>query len=234
MKKFKSLLSILFLSLVACADTPEAAVGPLTTKTGAIESETIIAEAVKYIGRDSRGRKCNFYVSITNDHDGHDHRIEDHLLIKMDYSTADGHRPLDSEASIYFYNTSSGSYSKSANNSSVPALVSMIADHEHNNPNDIDSLIDEGELEQYVRVELSSEVNTKSFINTLEAVIEGEKTLNSTLNILDTVDVISLGLAHGDHYHFPSCFNFQADSVEVIEFELDAAHDHDHGHGHDH
>lgn len=246
MKRIISSIYILF-SLTSCADSPNSPVpGNSPSSQEGLESESITAMALKYQGTDAQGRKCDLYLGIHEeehgdheDHDHEEHEHDHHLLVKADYTTLDGHKPNAGEASFLRYKISSSTYYPV--NSTQPdtelSLLSMNLKEEKEelDPNLLNTYIKNGELQQYMRIKFSKEANHENFVHALDEVLEGEANLSEEKETLNTIELLSLGLAHGDHYHFPTCFNYSPVGIEEVEFEMQEHDDHDHeDHDHNH
>ncbi len=246
MNHFKYLLKVFslcfLLSTTACADSPESPVSGTSGDNSQQEegqgqetSENLTAMAVKYEGRDTQGRTCDFFVTIMEeegDHSAHAHS----LALKMNYTTLDGHKPHAGEAQFYLYDSSNGTYYPEDSNkpNTTLSLLSvslkdpdLVAD-----PNLINDYIANVELDQYLRVEFNQNADVELFEEALESVLAGGTTLEQNLDVFSSVQLLSMGTAHGDHYHFPACLNFAPVSVEETLFEL-AGHDHDEEEDHD-
>ncbi|NCN41049.1 hypothetical protein GW916_07335 [bacterium] len=233
------LLLSLFFSVTACADSPQSPVGPIASNgslggEGTGQGEEVSVLALKYEGRDGRGRSCNLFVVLEEGHhesQEHDH----HFLMKADYATSDGHRPHAGEANFYLYDGATGTYydKDSSQPDTILSLLSLSLKDSQLVPdvNLIDDYISRGELEQYLRVDFVSSANSKAFEEALEKVLDGQSAVTDELAVFDTVQLLNMGTAHGDHYHFPTCTNFRPVGLEETEFEMEG-HDHDHGDDH--
>lgn len=239
------LFSMIF-SVTACADSPRSPISGTIghhkqdiNNNGSHEN-SIIALAVKYEGKDTQGRKCDFYATLSKESEGHNSTHAHPILMKVDFTTLDGHRPHAGEAQFYLYDRNSGTYYDQHSNqpNTILSLLSLnLRDSdEMPNVNQINDYLAHSELEQYLRVEFAQGANGKLFEKTLDAVLKGNSSINDNLNIFDRIQLITMATAHGDHYHFPTCLNYQPVSVEETEFDL-RGHDHDdsdHGHSHGH
>ena len=240
------LFSMLF-SLAACADSPQSPVSKpsdgdnkgisLEEDSEDHSEDSFTALAVKYEGQDTQGRQCDFYVTISEEeegHEGHEHEHESHILVKMDYETLDGHRPHDSEALFYLYDKKNGTYYDEDSNqaNATLSLLSLSLKDPDVVPDvsKINEYIKDGELDQYIRVEFSQGVDSGTFKETLHELVEGKGSIDNKLGVLNRIQLISIGAAHGDHYHFPTCLGYQPVSLETVEFDL-GGHDDDHDHG---
>lgn len=243
------LMALLATPLVSCADTPESAVPARDALTQTQPAEpgdeptTETVHALKFKGTDTMGRKCNLYVGLLEeDHDGgHHHEAEEehHLVMKLDYTTLDGHAPHDGEGSFYQYNASTGVYSDEDNASSDTNLVLLtmsLKDGSEAQPNDLNEYIQHAELEQYIRVQFTQNTDAHNFVETLEEALEAEDHSTVDLSVFNNkVQMISLGVAHGDHYHFPACMIQKVESIEETSFDIGGEHDdHDDHSDHDH
>lgn len=245
MKQWISNLQILIFTtlfaLTACADSPQSPVAGSGAKdnTGSgnvVEEEgSITAMAVKYEGKDTQGRQCDLYVSIHEEEaeeDGHQHGH--HYLIKLDYSTPDGHKPHAGEAQFYLYDSNTGEYFDEDSNKPDTTLsllsLSMVDEDAVADVSKVNEYISNNELEQLIRVEFNNSVDAETFEETLESVLEGNSNIDDNLNIFNSIQLLTLASLHGDHYHFPTCLNYKAKSVEEVEFELEGHDDHDHEH----
>jgi hypothetical protein len=85
------------------------------------------------------------------------------------------------------------------------------------------------ELEHFFQVEFKKATDHHDFIHDLEETLELVAPNAAELSSVDRIERIDMGLLHGNHYHYPSCRDYSAVSVEETIFEMDG-HDHDHDH----
>ncbi|MCB0379308.1 MAG: hypothetical protein KDD33_12515 [Bdellovibrionales bacterium] len=198
---------------------------------------------MKYEGKDTQGRKCDFYVSIHEEEEDdevteaeRDHEHGHHMLMKVDYTTLDGHKPHAGEAQFYLYDSNTGKYYDEDSNQpdTTLSLLSMSLKDPDATPdvNLINDYLANAELDQYLRVEFTTEADPEAFEEALEDVLENNTPISDNLDVFDNIQLISMATAHADHYHFPTCLNYKPVSVEETEFEMED-HDHDHD-DHDH
>jgi choline dehydrogenase-like flavoprotein len=231
------MLTAVFFSMTACAETPNAVVpNDDVRNVEQVTTEDITAHALKYTGSDSLGRSCNLYVTVLEDHD-HDHKSGDeghHLLMKLDYETMDGHKPHAGESEFYQYNAATGVYFGEDEDSPETKLVllsmSLKEVKEELDPNMLNQYIANAELEQFIRIEFASGSEAHDYVEALELALEGDHS-SVDLTPFKNINKINMGLAHGDHYHFPTCSIQNPVAIEETTFEMDG-HDHDHDHDH--
>lgn len=228
--------SITFSLISACADTPDTVVPAKKSfatdgqnrgsNTRPVQSKVTKVVAIKFEGRDVTGKKCHLYLGFSQEH--HDKSEQSHLLVKLDYTTLDGHTPRASDGQLHQYNASTGIYYAPEESSPETTLVILslnLKDGTKALPNLLNEYIKQAKLEQYIRVELSQDTTSSDFISSLERVLESEN--SAELSQLAPIQLISLALAHGDHYHFPTCIGNKATRLVLTEFDLEG-HDHHH------
>lgn len=211
---------------VGCAESADSPVAPFG-KTER-ESEHLHLKALKFDGRGQLGVGCDFFVAIEED---------GHLLVKVEFATTDGHSPLAGEADFFLYDGNNGRYyspdSNQPNTSLSLSSVLLTDDDLEADRNRLNDYIANNELDQSIRIEFKDGAQESSFVNALALVLEDESQLPALQSQLDQVELIEMVLAHGDHYHSPTCRNYTLSGVEETEFEME----HDHplpGHPHDH
>lgn len=226
----QALMFCTLLSIAACADSPISAVNspsanPILENEDHKEEDGVSTLAVKYEGKDTQGRQCDFFVAVSNDDSADTHgdpSHEHHYLMKVDYVTLDGHRLHASEGRFYLYNSQTGNYYEQSSNQPDTTLsmlsVNLKDPDAKVDVNFINDYLANGELEQYLRVEFAKNVDAEQFEHALIDVLAGTVPLNDKLNVFDNIQLISMGTAHGDHYHFPICLNYKAVGLEVTAF----------------
>lgn len=253
LKKY-TLTTLLACSIfTACADTPDAAVPKRNnnnddgrqTATPPASTGTNKIKALKFTGTHDHPLKssCNLYLALEeedHDHGGHDHKAGEHsVLMKLDFKTMDGHTPSATEGLFRQYNSDNETYLGEDEVSADTSLVSVgmtLKDGTEGDLNSLPQYIRNKSLAQYIRVHYKQNSDAHDFSELLEEALETTDTSTIDFSKFNIIDEVSLGLAHGDHYHFDDCKKYTAVSIVEIEFDMDGNDDHDHGdhdgHGH--
>ena len=76
-------------------------------------------------------------------------------------------------------------------------------------PNQINNYINNVTLSQFSRIDFAAGVNSTSFRASLESALTNGSNFASNFDSLDKINLVTLGLLHNDHYHFPTCINMR-------------------------
>lgn len=240
-RTFFPLILVALLFTVSCAESANSPVAPFIKGSNGggnsqLEEGEATLKAVRYDGRTSLGLTCKLYLS----------QSQQRVLVKVDYTAADGYRPADDFAVFKKYDPSTGRYDEpeEVTDGSQLVLASLRLNAGHSdelNPdfNEIPNYIQRVELFQSSRIELRSETNKETFLNALVLATTPGSQFEDVQATLNQIVNIDLAARHGDHYDFPNCRNFQASGVEEITYHIGESHeedeeeDHDHDHDHD-
>ena len=196
-----------------------------------------------FLVEDFLNKKCNLYLSIIeedHDHEALNKNESAHLVMKVDYTTRDGHSASPAESDLYQYNENTGTYfdvNQPSDETRLVALSIALKNGDKPDPNKLDAYLSNSTLKQFIRVSFNKETDNKLFMEELESILETNSPSSDQLNKLNKVTGVMLGMAHGDHYHTPVCTGFKTSKVVETNFEQDSHDDHgddDHDHDHDH
>lgn len=249
------LLTIFAFATTACADSPESPVpgksidDPTNTASGNSEEAPITAMALRYKGLGPADQVCDLYLALeeeaeeekeTSSSESHNHDHAEHMLIKFDYATSDGHRPHAGEGQFYQVDNSNfvdvdpeipgAAINFIAKEFTKAAKAEGLTDVE--NIAQMQNYIRNNKFEQFFRVRFASSLDFHEYEEALEAVLADPSTFDQHKSTLDTIRRATLTMLHnGDHSHSDGC-TFSDDQgtlglVEVVETEFDMeAHEH--------
>jgi|GEM_PF-2285147 len=237
----KAIILSAFLSSVACADE---AISPIAPLDNSFKNEGLSSDehtdldltALTFEGRDPFGTKCSLHISGFEDahleSENDEHGFE--FVAKLSYGLH-GQSAQDSIVDFKRYDLDTNTYypldSSSAN--SMPVMVSAILSDEDETV-DYNKLVEyenNGILLQSLRADFF-DVDTESFTEALETVLEDNSTFEANKSVLDQLQGTVLKIQHNGHYDAASCSRFKLTSIEEIEFELGKGHDDDHDDDH--
>ena len=229
MKNFILSLILLSVSIIACAEQPQALIEPFSTTSGnqAVEEHhnnhdehedgTIEETAMLMTGQCGEGIfKSDTKIYLA--------RHEGELLISFGYVTRDGYKNSDGKLG-YFYKEGQ-SFSKTPIDGSKLVLAGLILNDsmKMEDPNLAVTLINstnsqDRTIQVYYEISFNDAIDIDTITKGIDSALNGDSVEVNFFNKMTTVTM------HGDHPHFPECDSIEW-SGEWVEWDFNFKKDH--------